>query len=136
MNIASLKTKLFRCAITLSPFIILFILTKVFFQEVYLFEWLARHWYCGLWIVAVIIAIFNFKFSLFISCSNILAAVLGQILGDIIRNYNIAMITPDMADEVQAQLHLHYGFHIWLISILMLVMIYLLGNYIRKRKNK
>ena len=66
MKKTSLKIRLYHCAITLVPFIILFILTKVFFREVYLLEWLARHWYCGLWIVASVIAIFNFKLSLFI----------------------------------------------------------------------
>ena len=136
MKKTSLKIRLYHCAITLVPFIILFILTKVFFREVYLLEWLARHWYWGLWSVASVIAIFNFKLSLFISSSNVLAAILGQTIGDAIRNYNIAQITPDMTAELQAHLHLHYGFHIWLISILVLVTMFFLYGYIRKRKNK
>lgn len=129
-----LETKVFRCAITLLPYIILFILTKMFFNEVYLLDWLARRWYYGLWIITAVLAVFNFKLSFFISCANIVAITLGQVIGDILQNYNISQITPDMTAEQQARLYLHYGVFIWIISLLVSVAMFALVTYIRKKK--
>ena len=134
MKINSLRTKILQCVGTLLPFVVIFLLTKVFFEDVYLLEWLLRHWYCGLWLIAVVIAIFNFKLSLAISYSNIIAIVLGQFVGDAIQEYNISQITPDMSAEQQAHMHLHYGVPIWLFSLLLFVAIFLVIYFIRKKK--
>lgn len=134
MKHSSWKTILLRCAIVLLPFGILFLLTKVFFNDVYLLEWLTRHWYCGLWIVAAILVISNFKLSLVISYSNIIAIAAGQWIGDAIRDHNISQITNDMCAEQQAQLHIHYGIPIWLLTLLLFVGIFLFITYLQKKK--
>ncbi len=130
----SIGTTILRCLITLLPFVITYLVTKAFFEEVYLLEWLARHWYCGLWVIAIIIVFFNFKLSLVISYCNVIAIGLGQFVGDAIREYNISLITPDMSAEQQAHLHLHYGFPIWLLSLLLFMAVFVLVTYFQKKK--
>ena len=43
-----LKTYIYRIFITIMPFVVLSVMTKVFFNDAYLPEWLVRHSYCGL----------------------------------------------------------------------------------------
>lgn len=134
MRCNSAKEIVFRCVVTLLPFAAIFLLTSVYFKDVYLLEWHARHWYCGLWLVASIIAIFNFKLSLVISYSNVIAIGWGQIFGDAIRKYNISRITSDMNAEQRAHLHIHYGFAIWICSLLLFVTVFLVVTYVQKKK--
>lgn len=110
-----------QCVFSLIPFVIINILTKIFFQEMYLLDWFSRHGYCGLWLIVGIIAIFNFKLAFIISCSNSIAIVLGQIIGDVICEYNFSKITSDMSLEQQAQLYVHHGFTIWFLLLLLSV---------------
>lgn len=133
MKNASRNGIVLRCAVALLPFVALFLLTNAFFQNVYLLEWQARHWYCGLWIVTGVIAIFDFKLSSFISYSNVIAIGLGQILGDTIQKYNISSITPDMNAEQRARLYLHPGFHIWICALLLFAAVFLAVKRYRKK---
>lgn len=127
------KGIVFRFAVTLFPFIALFLLTNIFFPDVYLLEWQARHWYCGLWIVTGVIAIFDVKLSSFISYSNVIAIGLGQILGDAIQKYNISSITPDMNGAQRARLYLHPGFLIWICALILFVAVFLAVKRYRKK---
>lgn len=129
----SIEPTIFRCLITMLPFVIIYTVTKVFFEDVYLLEWLARHWYCGLWIISIITVFFDFKLSLVVSYGNVIAIGLGQILGDAIRAYNIALITPDMSVDRQSYLHLHYGVLIWLFSLLFFVVVIVLIEHSQKK---
>lgn len=72
-----LKTYLYRIFITIMPFVVLSVMTKVFFNVVYLPEWLICHSYCGLWIVVMMIAPLHFRLSLFISLVNAASMILG-----------------------------------------------------------
>lgn len=136
MKQSVLKTYLYRIVISLMPFVVLSVMTKVFFNDVYLPEWLVRHSYCGLWIVVMMIAPLHFRLSLFISLVNAASMILGQMIGDAMQSYNIAKITPDMSAEMQVQMHNHYGFVIWAGCLAVSVMLYLLWFHIRKKSSE
>lgn len=128
------KRTFFHAFICVIPFGVLFILTKLFFQEAYLLEWMMRHRYLGLWAISVILVLFNPKWGYVISLSNFISVVIGQVVGDYIRKQNISKIVPEMTNEQIAHLYLNPGFSIWIMLFFSFVIIYAAICAYRKRK--
>ena len=66
-----------------------------------------------------------------ISFVNFAAVILGQVIGDRIRAYNISTITPDMDAGKTAMLHGHPGFEIWLMTLVLTVAIFLIAGKVK-----
>ena len=99
------KGKIAAVLICLAPFAAMFGLTKLFFQDSYLLEWMLRHWYLGIWVIAAIMAWMNAQWGYALSYSYALAVVFGQVTGEFIRNCNIAKVTAEMTNQEIARLH-------------------------------
>lgn len=56
-----------------------------------------------------------------------------QSLGDYLLYLNIQKITQDMANDKVAMLHLHHGFAIWIITILICFIIGIITTKIAKK---
>lgn len=132
------KRSFFHVFICLIPFAVLFVLTKLFFQELYLLEWMMRHRYIGLWAISVIVALFAPRWGYVISYSNFISVIIGQVVGNYIRNQNISKVTPEMTGQQRAHLYHNPGFEIWLLTFLLIVVIYAVAciiTYIIKRRS-
>lgn len=129
------KRSFFPGFICLIPFAVLFVLTKLFFQELYLLEWMMRHWYLGLWAISVIVALFDPKWGYVISYSNFISVIIGQVVGDYIKNQNISKVTPKMTNEQIAHLYHNPGFRIWLLAFSLIVVIYAVAYKIKRRSS-
>jgi len=127
------KRSFFPSFICLIPFVALFVLTKLVFQELYLLEWMTRHWYLGLWAISFIVALFNQKWGYVLSLSNFISVVLGQFVGDYIKNQNISKVTSEMSNEQIAHLYHNPGFRIWLFTFSLIVVIYAVACIIKRR---
>ncbi|MGL5259729.1 MAG: hypothetical protein ACRC7V_06415 [Lachnospiraceae bacterium] len=101
------------------PFLVLYIISILFLDELYLFKWLANRWYLCLWFVAMILAFLQKHIvAISLTIGGILGAPLGQFLGDAMQIRNIQSITELMTQEEQARLHLHAGVPIWVTSVI------------------
>ena len=128
------KNKIIPSLICIAPFAILFALTKLWFPDVYMFDWMLRRWYLCLWAITAFVALFDAKWGYVISFSDIIAIIVGQVAGTIIRNNNISKVTPDMEAWQIARLHHHPGFEIWLVLFFALIIIYAVIRLIQKKK--
>ncbi|MDO5718994.1 MAG: hypothetical protein Q4P34_08415 [Tissierellia bacterium] len=128
-----LESRIKNCLITLLPFVVLYLLSKTVFDNIYLFNWTARNFYLFLWILAIAFAILGkMIYAKAISFGNIVGILIGQFFGDFLRNKNMAKITESMTEEQKYHLRSHKGVAIWLAIIL----ISLILAYIITRKNK
>lgn len=134
----NIKQRLLRCAICLLPFAVLFVLTKLFFNDVFVLNWMMRNWYLFLWAIAAAAAFFSTKWGYVISFSFPMCVAVGQIVGDIVKARNIALITPDMDAEQEYLLSHHPGLEICLFTFLGIIVIYAIASAIyrgvKKRK--
>lgn len=113
------------------PFFILFIVTKLFMNDFYLFEYMARHLYFYVWII-IFLLIYKNKFIIASSLNigNILSLVIGQFLGDYIKHTNSQKITSTTLPELKYRLQLHHGVEIWLLGMVASLIV---GIYLYKR---
>lgn len=129
------KGKIAAVLICLAPFAAMFGLTKLFFQDSYLLEWMLRHWYLGIWVIAAITAWMNAKWGYALSYSYALAVVFGQVTGEFIRNCNIAKVTAEMTNQEIARLHHHPGFQLWMAAFALLMVLFgVFSLYQKSRK--
>lgn len=121
----------------LLSFIILYIVSSVFLSESYLFKWTADKLYLYVWVVIAILTYFK-QYSLATSLviGNLSGVLLGQFVGDYIRNLNIRSITENMTPEKRAMLHLHPGVEIWILTILTSLAIGIIITITKKRKTQ
>ena len=61
---------------------------------------------------------------------------IGNYLGDYLRAINIAKITPEMSNQEIANLHLNYGFIIWIAIIIGFVVISAITEILMRKKVK
>lgn len=102
-------------------FIVIFLLSFTFLNEVYLFGWAAHNWKFTFIIMLVPMLFFLFKkkfVSIFLSIGIVVGLFVGQYLGDYLRSQNIAKITSDMTAEQVYYHQRHMGFFIWMITII------------------
>ena len=119
----NMNRKILCCAGCITPFIVLFILTKTTFPKAYLFEWMLRRHYLLIWLLAGIIAFVKPMVAGIISASDTVAIIVGQTLGDWLHARNIEKIEASMSEEQKAMLHIHPGFAIWLYSFVGLLIL-------------
>lgn len=118
------KNKLLSILICLVPFAVMFALTKLFFQGTYLFEWMLRHWYLGIWAIAAIVAWFDAKWGYVLSFSYAASVVFGQVVGDFIRNHNISQVTAEMTNQEIARMYNHPGFELCIGAYALVIILY------------
>lgn len=118
------QNKLLLASLYLLPFLILYIISALALNELYLFKWLLDRWYLFVWMIAVILAYRQKHFiAISLTIGSILGVPLGQFCGDIVRNHNIQGITASMSPEEVAKRHLHPGVPIWIITVLLSVLV-------------
>ena len=131
----STKSYILSAIICLIPFIIVFILTKLFLRDYWVFGWLVGKWYMGVWIIAVVMSWYKESWGYVISYSNLFSMIVGQVLGDIIYKNNLARITPEMDEK--AIINNYPGYRIWIRTLLLCICIYAIiciCQMIRKKK--
>ncbi|MDO5726051.1 MAG: hypothetical protein Q4P29_07140 [Tissierellia bacterium] len=127
-----LTYKMRYAALLLLPFLILFIISKTLLKDLYLFEWTSRHLYLYIWVLVLAFVLTDNKIlAKAIVYGNIAGIIIGQFLGDFIRNQNISKITSDMNAEQIYRMHKHPGFQIWIIVMIISIVISLI---FKKRK--
>lgn len=129
------KLRLIHAGIQLLLTAILFLISKTLLQDLYLYKWTAEHLYLFV-IPAILVATYlgKFKLSYTVCLWNISLVILGQILGDFIRNKNmdkISDITP--AEEVYRLSH-HYGFDIWFFGLILITLVAIILQVKKERK--
>jgi len=110
--------------ICLLPFLCLFIVTKTYFSNVYLLEWMLRNKYIYIWLIAVVVSVFDPKWGIAISYGDILCIIYGELKGNWIREKNMLLATPDMDAEQLYHLYFHPGFYIWLHAFISLLLLF------------
>ena len=128
------KNNILIWIIALVPFPLLYIISAYVLNDIYLFEWTSRHWYCGLWLIVIIACFFRSRFAIVLSYANVAAIILGQVFGDMLRSYNISRISADMTADYKAYLHTHYGVQIWLGLVLLTIIVCATISIIRGKK--
>ena len=135
------KGKIAAVLICLAPFAAMFGLTKLFFQDSYLLEWMLRHWYLGIWVIAAITAWMNAKWGYALSYSYALAVVFGQVTGEFIRNPEKGLV-PCSIIRPRSRLACrslpqgdHPGFQLWMAAFALLMVLFgVFSLYQKSRK--
>ena len=124
------KRSLFLLA-NAGSFLILYLISAFFLQDVYLPDWTAQNHYLYLWIAPIVLDLLDLNWvSVSISLGNLAGVIFGQVMGDFIVRIHTAKITPEMSPGQAQQLRTHPGFLIWLGMILLFI---LAGILLHKR---
>lgn len=131
-----LRFKVLCLIVTIMIFMTLYIVSKCYFSELYLFEWTERHLYIGIWLVALILIVYDkMKISFAITFGNLIGIFIGQFGGDLIREKNMLKITSEMKPENIYHLQHHPGVEIWILIIIFEVVLAMISNYVKKNRN-
>ena len=132
------KVSRIACMIVISllPFLILKAVTHFFLQDVYLFQWMYANRYCYLWVIVIGACLLQSKFAYVLAYSNGAAILLGQVIGNVVKAYHIAQITPDMSAQQEAMLREHRGVFTWLFLLLLTAAAYVFGRFFHNRRHK
>lgn len=104
--------------IQLLVFLGLFLISRSLLKNIYLFEWTSRYLYCCIWIIVLVLCIRKkINMAWFITVGNVVGIVLGQLLGEVIKNFRMKEITVKTSAEEAYQLSQHYGVPIWALTI-------------------
>ena len=136
----NLKPRATALAVCGGVYIALQILSMTLLNSIYVFEWMSRRFYCYTWVIALAAIIFNkTTLAYFVTFGNLIGAVGGQVLGDIIREVKLNNITPDMTElEISMIKWTHYGVFIWGIVLFASIVMGIVSEIIIhavKRKN-
>ena len=108
------KRSLFLLA-NAGSFLILYLISAFFLQDIYLPDWTAQNHYLYLWVAPFFLDLSGYHWvSVSISLGNLAGVIFGQVMGDFIVRINTAKITPEMTPGQAQQLRTHPGFLIWL----------------------
>lgn len=120
--------------IQLLVFATTFILSKIFFQDVYLFEWASSRMFLYTWIVVIILTYLGkYNFSYAITISNTLGLFIGQYLGDWIIERNQSYVSTSMTNEEIYRLNTHHGVFIWIICIIISILLVWIMKILKKK---
>ena len=120
--------------ITMIPFLLLYAFSKSVLGDVYLFEWTARRYYCGVWFIVLLLVVFNHRtVSYSLSVGNAMGIAAGQLIGDRIIAIRTADITTRSTPEEVYLAHEHYGVFLWLM---ILMLSFVAGIVIEKLQRK
>lgn len=71
-----------------------------------------------MWLIAIVFIMANKIFISFsVTIGNLIGLILGQYVGDWIRNKTMSQIVPSMDAQTIYELHYHSGVEIWLLTI-------------------
>lgn len=108
---------------TVLLFLPLYGLSATALQDLYLFEWTARHKYIGLWAIALVFLLLGKLFLTYaVALGNLTGILAGQFLGDWLRAQSIQKITPDMNAETVYHMYHHPGVEIWLAVVALFIL--------------
>lgn len=107
-------------------------------MQSYTADWTTRHYYLYIWIVSILLAVFNYPAtSLATTAGCFIGIVIGDTLGEFIRTIRLSnldrLIAEGVSPGVIHELHIHYGVPIWLGTI---VIAYVIGLNIDKKIRK
>lgn len=121
--------------ITLSIYLIFYILCRTILSEMYIFEWASRRYFMYSFLLVIIFSSLNkIKGAYIVSIGNIVSIVIAHFIGEYFHKYNISKVTPDMAEEVKYQLLSNDHWWIYLVIFGIFVCIALLYSLDRKSK--
>jgi hypothetical protein len=133
------KGRLILLAAELLLFVALFVVTKLWLADVYLFEWAGRRLFLCVWAVVALFALSGRKIaSIILTVCSIAGLFLWQFVGDAMRNYNISTITADMDAGLQAELRSHKGAYYWMMTLVVAAVVGIAAEIIvaKWRKHK
>ena len=108
----------------LLAFVVLFTVSKLWLDDLYLFEWTARKTYCYVWIAACLFSFFGKNIiGISVTAGAVLGVFIAQPIGDYIRTVNITKVTADTDPQLKALLFSNPAWFIWIIIILAALMI-------------
>lgn len=113
-----LLKRLFPCGVAAVGFGALGLVSRLWLQEFYLFEWTARHSYLFLWAGALVLGSLGYGIlSYSITAGNAAGVVIGQFLGDLLAARGERKVLPDMKPDMVERLTSHRGVLIWLVTV-------------------
>jgi len=115
-------------------FLLAFFVSLYLLPDWYVCKWTAKNFYCFIWVIMIILCIRNkCDVGWFITISNVLGIVVGQVLGQEIKNLRIAKINEATSNERIYQLSKNYGVVIWLILI---IIAFIIGEIFHRKRAK
>ena len=117
----------------LLSFVWLYFTTKTKDAHVYdLFDWTADHSYLYIWVwIFYLTGSQKDMVTIYLTIGNLFGIYVGQYLGSFIREVRMSLITPKTDAGEAAGLARHFGFEIWLLSILVFL---ILGILVQTQK--
>lgn len=107
--------------------------SKTFLDDLYLFQWTAKHHYLYIWIFSAILIYYRKPIISFaITFGNLFGILLGQFLGGYIQSRNILKITMDMSLEQRYLLYHHPGVEYWIATVVIFTIV---GTLLHIRKS-
>ncbi|OLR64160.1 hypothetical protein [Peptoniphilus porci] len=135
MKLSITIDKLKHTIIQMFIFILTFVISRKYFNNVYVFEWTSHRYYLYLWLGVLILTYLDKKYiSYAITLANVIGLFIGQYLGDYIQSINIAKITNNTDAENIYRLSKHYGVFIWIFSIMLAILIAIMIGFIKRYK--
>ena len=133
----TMKKRILGFSVVILSFGGLYLISQIYLQGYYLFNWTAANSYAYIWIIALALICFNkICISISLTIGNITGILLGQFWGDFIRNQNMVKITADMEGWQVHKLTHHPGVEIWLLTICVFVLIGVVGNVFLTKDRK
>lgn len=127
--------KLWHSFIQMIIFILTFVISRKYFNNVYVFEWTSNRYYLYIWLGVLILTYLDKKYiSYAITLANVIGLFIGQYLGDYIQSINMAKITNNTDAENVYRLSMHYGVFIWIFCIVLAILIAIMIGFINRYK--
>lgn len=127
--------KLWHAFIQMIIFILTFVISRKYFNNVYVFEWTSHRYYLYIWLGVLILTHLDKKYiSYAITLANVIGLFIGQYLGDYIQSINMAKITNNTDAENVYRLSTHYGVFIWIFCIVLAILIAIMIGFINRYK--
>lgn len=119
--------------VCIGVYILLQVLSSTLLNDIYIYEWMARNHYCYTWLPVIVLVVFNQTImSYFITAGNLIGTIIGDLLGNYLREQRMNGITSDMdSGEVMLRSY-HHGVFIWIIVLLVFTVIGLVLSIVRR----
>lgn len=123
--------------IQLAAFAVLFAVSRLFLDDLYLFDWTARQYYCYIWLIACLFSFFGKNtIGVSITTGAILGVPIAQPIGDYIRAVNMSKITEDTDPQLQYFLSNNPSCFIWPLIVLAAFIVGITITVLRNKKRK
>lgn len=131
------RKKLISFVIALAVYVGLQILSMTLLKDVYMFEWMGRNLYCYIWVLSVLLIIFDRTLlSSFVTLGTLIGTILGHFLGSFILKITTSQITSDMDPGKIYNLSCHKGVFIFVITFLVIFIVGVISEIILNIKAK